>query len=166
MHTELCCRETPREGTAQLGHWPWPVLVLFQKLGMISPRWGSARDEGAKSKGAAQGETGGAAGSQFGVCWAPRGAEVGAGGCFSLFSRFFPVFFPHHCHGLWLFPGRVTIWGLMNSKRSRSGSCWLFFPVFSVFPCFFPLHCHGLWLFPCRVTIRGLMDSKRSRSGS
>lgn len=36
----------------------------------------------------------GAAGSQSGLCWALRGAEVAAGGCFPVFPCFFPCFSP------------------------------------------------------------------------
>lgn len=78
---------------AQLGHWHWPVPVLFQELGVIPFTW--MKDE-PRGKGAAQGEQDGAAGSQSGLCWALRGAEVAAGGCFSLV---FPGS-PHHCHSL------------------------------------------------------------------
>lgn len=52
---------------AQLGRLHWPVPVLFQEVGNDSPFMHGMKDE-PRSKGAAQGEQDGAAGSQFGVC--------------------------------------------------------------------------------------------------
>lgn len=74
-------------GTSALGHLPIPVL--FQDIGNDSPGWAL---QGRRRSPGTEVQQDGAAGSQSGLCWALRGAEVVAGGCFSLFPPIFPCF--------------------------------------------------------------------------